>query len=141
MEDIPGTFAKTSAVGFRARPVSVSAIPTRLAVSVDVAAAMESEPEREPGVVGVNATCTKHDDPYARTPPQAGPPVVVVLSAKLPVRMGLESMTALPPGVRFVRVKSTGGPTLWTGTEPKSCIVGVRSRPVRESPEPVRAME
>ena len=40
--------------------------------------------------------------------------------------------------VRFVRVKSAGALLLLTGMEPKSCVVGLRMRPVRATPVPVR---
>ncbi len=41
------------------------------------------------------------------------------------------------PVVRLVRVKRVGAEVLWTGMGPKSCVGGVRMRPVRGRPVPV----
>ncbi len=54
----------------------------------------------------------------------------------MPVAVGLERVTA--EVVRLVRVKRVGAEELLTGTGPKSCVVGVRMRPVRGRPVPVR---
>jgi len=40
--------------------------------------------------------------------------------------------------VRLVRVKRVGALVLWTGTVPKSCVIGVRIRPRSGKPVPVR---
>src|SRR6202041_1904276 len=40
--------------------------------------------------------------------------------------------------VRLVRVKRDGALVLWTGTVPKSCVVGLRIKPERAMPVPVR---
>ena len=50
--------------------------------------------------------------------------------------VGAERLTVA--GVRLVRVKSVGALLLWTGIGPKSCAMGVRNKPVRGRPVPVR---
>jgi len=54
---------------------------------------------------------------------------------KLPVVVGVERVTE--EVVRLVRVKRIGALVLLTGMGPKSCVVGVRTRPVRGRPVPV----
>ncbi len=56
--------------------------------------------------------------------------------AKLPVVVGDERVT--DDVVRLVRVKRVGALVLLMGTGPKSCVAGVRIRPVRGRPVPVR---
>jgi hypothetical protein len=55
---------------------------------------------------------------------------------KLPVVVGALRETLVE--VRLVRVKRVGAVMLWTGMGPKSCVGGVRMRPVRGRPVPVR---
>jgi hypothetical protein len=55
---------------------------------------------------------------------------------KLPVVVGVLRETV--PAVRLVRVKRVGALPLWTGTGPKSWLMGARMRPVSGRPVPVR---
>jgi hypothetical protein len=99
---------------------------------------MARVPVRRPVVVGVKMRLRKQEALGARLPVQAWPPVgerVGSAKAKLPVVVGVERETVV--GVRFVSVKRVGALVLWTGIGPKSCWLGVRTRPVRAWPVPV----
>jgi hypothetical protein len=87
----------------------------------------------------VKVRLTKQEALGAREPEQAGPPVGAVVALameKSPAVVGAERETA--EVVRLVRVKRVGALVLWTGTGPKFCVMGVRMRPVRGRPVPVR---
>ena len=71
-----------------------------------------------------------------RVPVQGAPPVGAALRAKSPVVVGVLRVTGA--AVRLVRVKRVVGLVLWMGMGPKSLLMGVRMRPVRGRPVPVR---
>jgi hypothetical protein len=58
--------------------------------------------------------------------------------AKSPVVVGGVSVAEVCVAVRLVRTKRLGPLVLLMGTGPKSCVAGVRTRPVRARPVPVR---
>jgi len=61
-----------------------------------------------------------------------------VESARVKLAVVVGAVRVTVAGVRLVRVKRMGALVLWTGTVPKSCVIGVRMRPVRGRPVPVR---
>ena len=131
---------KMRAAGLKARPGSGLPKPVSWAVIGVVEVGMVRVPVRVPVAVGVKITLTKQEALGARGPLQAVPPVGAEVGSarvKLPVVVGVERETVA--GVRLVRVKRTGALVLWTGMGPKSCVSGVRRRPVRGRPVPVRA--
>jgi hypothetical protein len=132
----PGTLLKMSEVGLKARPGSGVPKPVSAAVMGPVVVWSVTAPVRWPVVVGANAALKKQEALGASVPLQGWPPVGAVLRAKSPevVRLAMETAVV----VRFVSVKSTGALMLWTGTEPKSCVSGLRMRPVSARPVPVR---
>src|SRR6266851_992642 len=135
----PGTLLKMRVVGLRARPGSGLPKPVRGAVIGVVEVGMVRVPVSGPVAVGVKITLTKQELLGAREPLQAAPPVGAVVESarvKSPVVVGVERETAA--GVRLVREKRVGALVLWTGMGPKSCVSGVRRRPVRGRPVPVR---
>src|SRR5580692_7970049 len=96
-------------------------------------------PVSGPVVVGLKVMLTKQEALGASGPLQVGPPVGLVVGLareKLPVVVAVVRETVV--GVRLVRVKRIGAEVLWTGIGPKSCVGGVRMRPVRGRPVPVR---
>src|SRR5215469_5404552 len=100
---------------------------------------MVREPVRGPVEVGAKMMLTKQEALGVREPVQAGPPVGKAVGSarvKLPVVVRVETETAV--AVRLVRVNRVGALVLWTGMGPKSCVVGVRRRPVSGRPVPVR---
>jgi hypothetical protein len=135
-----GTLLKMRAVGLKARPGSGVPKPVSEAVTGKLEVWMVRAPVRGPVAVGVKMTLMKHAALGARGPLQAGPPVGKVVGSareKSPVVVGVERETVA--AVRLVRVKRDGALVLWTGMGPKSCVMGVRTRPLRAVPVPVRA--
>jgi len=132
----PGTLLKMRAVGLRETPGSGEANPVSEAVAGPKEVEIVTVPVREPVAVGEKLTLKKQEALGASWPVQAAPPVGEVLSAKSPVSVG--PMRVMVDAVRFVRVKSAGALVLLKGTVPKSCVVGVRMRPKRATPVPVR---
>jgi hypothetical protein len=131
----PGTLLKRRAVGLRERPGSGEPKPVRLEVMLP----MVRVPVRVPAAVGVKMTLVKQEALGAREPEQAWPPVGAAVGSarrKFPVVVGVERETVAE--VRLVRVKRMGALVLWTAMGPKSCVMGVRMRPVRGRPVPVR---
>ena len=127
---------KMSEVGLNARPGSGVPKPVSVAVMGPVAVWSVMVPARWPVVDGAKTALKKQEALGARVPLQGWPPVGAVLRAKSPENMRLVMETAAV--VRFVSVKSMGALVLWTGTEPKSCVSGLRIRPVSARPVPVR---
>jgi hypothetical protein len=135
----PGTFEKISAVGLRARPESGLPKPVSCAVTGVVEVEMVRVPVSGPVDVGLKIRLRKQEALGVSWPVQAGPPVgkaVGSARAKLPVVVG--ELRATVSAVRLVRVKRVGALVLWTGTGPKSWLIGVRMRPVSGRPVPVR---
>src|ERR1700677_1991879 len=133
----PGTLLKVRAVGLRERPGSGEPKPV-----MGAAAALRPvvwrvrRPLRWPVAVGEKVIWRKQEAAGAREPVQAGPPVGALLRAKSPVMVGVVRVTVAV--VWLVRVKRVGALVLLTGMGPKSCVMGVRRRPVAGMPVPVR---
>jgi len=93
-------------------------------------------PVRWPRAVGVKRIWRKQEALGVRVPVQGAPPVGAALRAKSPVVVGVLRVTEV--AVELVRVKRVVGLVLWMGMGPKSRLTGVRMRPVRGRPVPVR---
>jgi len=135
----PGTLLKVRAVGLRARPGSGLPKPMSWAVTEAEVVGIVRVPVRGPVAVGVKIRLTKQEALGARAPLQTGPPVGNVVGSatlKLPVVVGV--LMEMVEVVRLARVKRVGALVLCTGMGPKSCVMGVRVRPVRGRPVPVR---
>ena len=132
----PGTLLKMRAVGLRARPGSGVPKPVRVAVTVPWLVWRVRVPVRWPVAVGAKAMLRKQEAVGARAPLQAGRRWGVVAEGEVAGEGGGGEGDG--GGVRLVRVKRVGALVLWMGTGPKSCVVGVRRRPVRGRPVPVR---
>jgi len=133
----PGTLRNTSASGLSERPESGEPKPVSAAVATEVPEEMVRVPVAGPVAVGAWTIWMKQEALEARGPLHAGPPLEAGLMMKSPVTVGAERFAVV--GVRLVRVNSVGALELWIATGPKSCWVGVRTRPVSGRPLPVRA--
>jgi hypothetical protein len=135
----PETLVNVRAVGLSEMPGSGLLKPVRSAVTGDDEVGMVRVPVKGPVVVGAKVMLRKQEALGARSPVQIWLPVGNVVGSarvKLPVVVGAERLTVAE--VRLVRVKRVGALVLWTGIGPKSCGLGVRMRPERDCPVPVR---
>ena len=96
-------------------------------------------PVKGPVEVGLKMRLRKQEAPGLSWLVQAWPPVGKAMGSAMangPVVVGEVRGTVAT--VRLVRVKRVGALALWTGPGPKSCVSGVRMRPVSGRPVPVR---
>lgn len=136
--DVPGTLSKARESGAIAIPGSAAAKPVRVADALPPELDTDKVPVLLPAVFGLKLTATRQDAVYASVPVQGWPPKGWADKTKSPVTAAPPSETVFPPLLRLVTLNMTDPLALLTGTDPKSCARGVRSKLVAGSPCPVR---